>query len=71
MLFEALLVEDGREAPGVPLQFFNLSRIPCTTLFDLAVGAFLDHEGWAACYEGNKGESDFFGPNCPIRRNFW
>jgi hypothetical protein len=69
-LFESLLVEDGREEPGVPLQFFNLSRIPCTALFDLAVSAFLDHEGWKACYDGQKGESEFFGPNCPIRRNY-
>lgn len=68
-LFESLLVEDKRERPDIPLQFFNLSRIPCTELFDLAMTAFLGHEGWDRCYEGEKSDADFFGPRCPIRRN--
>ena len=69
-LFEQLLVEDCRERPGVPLKFYNLSRIPCTSLFDLALDAFLGHLGWKACYEGVPPETGFFGPRCPIRHNY-
>src|SRR4051812_48434961 len=59
-LIESLLVEDQREADGFPLKLFNLSRIPCTSLFDLAIDAFLDHEGWQECYTGAQGDDGFF-----------
>lgn len=69
-IVETLLVEDRREWEGVALKLFNLSRIPCASLFDLALDAFLDHEGWADCLaEAQEGEG-FFGPRCPIRRNY-
>lgn len=69
-LFEALLVEDRREREGIPLKFFNLSRVPCAELFDLALDAFLSHESWQYCaLEGNVGE-EFFSSKCPIRRNY-
>lgn len=68
-LIETLLVEDRREGDGVPLQFFNLSRVPCTALFDLALDAFLDHEGWKDCYAASE-DDGFFGSRCPIRHNF-
>ena len=67
---ESLLVEDRREAGGIPLKLFNLSRIPCTELFDLALQAFLDHEGWQECYSGAEGDDGFFGSRCMIRRNY-
>jgi hypothetical protein len=69
-LFESLLVEDRREIAGIPLKFFNLSRVPCANLFDLALEAFLSHEGWHDCTRQEGGEGDFFGPRCPIRRNY-
>jgi hypothetical protein len=69
-LIEALLVEDRRERDGVPLKFFNLSRVPCTRLFDLALDAFLDHEGWKDCYAEASSQEEFFGPHCPIRHNY-
>jgi hypothetical protein len=67
---ESLLVEDQRESHGVPLKLFNLSRIPCTDLFELAIEAFLDHEGWQECYAGAEGDDGFFGSRCPIRHNY-
>ncbi len=69
-LVETLLVEDRREGEGVPLKLFNLSRIPCRTLLDLALDAVLAHEGWDECYREAGGEGAFFSPRCPIRHNF-
>ncbi|MGH9460702.1 MAG: hypothetical protein ACRD1X_05765 [Vicinamibacteria bacterium] len=69
-LFESLLVEDRRESEGTPLKFFNLSRVPCVSLFDLALEAFLSHEGWHECDKEAGGDGEFFGPRCPIRRNY-
>lgn len=68
-LIEALLVEDQRESDGVPLKLFNLSRIACTALFDLALDAFLEHEGWQECYAAAETDG-FFGSRCPIRHNY-
>lgn len=69
-LFESLLVEGKRERVGIPLKFFNLSRVPCSTLFDLALEAFLAHESWKHCLQEAGGADSFFGEKCPIRRNF-
>ncbi len=67
---ESLLVEDWREAEGIPLKLFNLSRVSCTDLYDLALHVFLDHEGWQECYNGTEGDGGFFGAYCPIRHNY-
>ena len=69
-LFESLLVEGRRECDGIPLKFFNLSRVPCAELFDLALEAFLSHESWQDCAREATGDGEFFGPRCPIRRNY-
>lgn len=69
-LFESLLVEDRRESEGILLKFFNLSRVPSAKLFDLALEAFLSHEGWQECAREAGGEGEFFGSCCPIRRNY-
>lgn len=69
-LFEKLLVEDLNEVEGVGLKFFNLSRGNSAMLLDRTLDALLSHEGWQKCYEGNSGDQDAFGPNCPIRHNF-
>jgi hypothetical protein len=69
-LFESLLVEDRNEQPGVSLRFFNLSRHESAELLDNALNAFVSHEAWRVCYELNAGPGEFFGPDCPIRRNF-
>lgn len=69
-ILEALLVEDRQAEAGVPLQLFNLSQVASVTLFDLAINAFLEHDGWKACAAAAHAEDDFFGPRCPIRRNY-
>lgn len=69
-LLESLLVDDRREQGDVPLRFFNLSRVPCVELLDLALAALLRHEGWGQCAEESVRGGDFFGPRCPIRRNY-
>jgi len=69
-ILEGLLVEDRQVEAGVPLQLFNLSRVASATLFDLAIEAFLEHDGWKACTAVAHAEDDFFGPRCPIRRNY-
>jgi hypothetical protein len=68
-IFETLLVEDRRELPGTDLRFFNLSRHESAMLFDRALEAFVSHEGWNECYALDAVEGEFFGPDCPIRRN--
>lgn len=68
-IVETLLVDGRRELAEAPLTFFNLSRVPCVALFDLALDAFLDHEGWSECY-ASKVEDGFFGDRCPIRHNY-
>jgi hypothetical protein len=68
-LVELLLVEGQRESAQAPLTLFNLSRVPCVALFDLALDAFLGHEGWSECIK-SKVEDGFFGDRCPIRHNY-
>ncbi len=69
-VFEDLLVEDQQEQPGVRLKFFNLSRASSAELFDRAIEKFLAHPGWDELKQRVPGESDVFGLNCPIRRNY-
>lgn len=68
-IVESLLVDGRRESAEAPLTLFNLSRVPCVALFDLALDAFLDHEGWSECY-ASKVTDGFFGDRCPIRHNY-
>ena len=67
-IVESLLVDGRRESPEAKLTLFNLSRVPCVALFDLALDAFLDHEGWKECYASSVADG-FFGDRCPIRHN--
>ena len=48
-LLEDLLFNDLRRREGTRLTLFNLSRVPSATLFDRALHAFLNHEGWQHC----------------------
>ncbi len=66
---ESLLIKGRERMPGVRVQMFNLSRSGSVDLYDLALTALLEHEGWQACYDA-KGMGTFFGPECPIRRNY-
>jgi hypothetical protein len=68
-VLETLLVDDAQSRDGVALRFFNLSRQSSADLFDRALGAFLAHPGWEACRALDAGPGEFFGPDCPIRRN--
>lgn len=68
-LFEARLMNEAGKDPDANLSFFNLSAVPSATVFDLAAEALLSHEGWSKCYAEQQ-ENGFFGPTCPIRRNY-
>jgi hypothetical protein len=68
-IVESLLVDGRRETQETPLTLFNLSRVPCVALFDLALDAFLGHEGWNECYASQVPDG-FFGNRCPIRHNY-
>ncbi|MBF0407877.1 MAG: hypothetical protein HQM10_11015 [Candidatus Riflebacteria bacterium] len=67
--FEDLLVEDKKELPGTRLKFFNLSRGNSVDLFNETLNALLNHDGWKELEISNSGENEFFGINCPIRKN--
>ncbi len=69
-LFEDLLVEDRQGRSGVRLQFFNLSRADSAMLFDRALDAFLNHEGWTELLAANANDTELFGQRCPIRHNY-
>jgi len=68
-IVESLLVDGRRESAEAPLTLFNLSRVPCVALFDLALDAILEHEGWSECFK-SKVADGFFGDRCPIRHNY-
>ena len=68
-VFEACLMDDNDPEGGARLEFFNLSRVQSATVFDLSLDAFLNHEGWQDCY-GEAEDEGFFGPECPIRKNY-
>ena len=68
-LFEARLMADADPEPGPRLGFYNLSAVSSADVLTLSLDAMLGHEGWEACYV--EAEADgFFGPSCPIRRNY-
>lgn len=69
-VLETLLVENRSSQPDVALRLFNMSRGSSAALFGRALEAFLEHEGWEACYALNAGADQFFGPDCPIRYNY-
>ncbi len=69
-MFEELLVEDRQEEPGVRLWFYNLSRGSSAQLLDRALPAFLNHDGWSVCFDGEDGQRPAYGPQSPIRRNY-
>lgn len=69
-LLETLLVENRQQVPGTHLTFFNLSRCSSAVLFDRALDAFLNHEGWEECLQLHAAEHEFFGAKCPIRHNY-
>ena len=66
---EELLVTDQERLDGVFLSLFHLSRGSSADLFDLALDAFLGHEGWQRCREEASDPNRLFGTECPIRRN--
>jgi hypothetical protein len=69
-LLERLLVEDHQSEEGSRLRMFNLSRWDSAEIFDRAYSALLQHPGWATCTQEVPGETQAFGPKCPIRRNY-
>ena len=68
-VFEARLMQDSNQDDGAKLAFFNLSRVPSATVFVSSLEAFLHHDGWNDCYAEAE-EDGFFGPECPIRKNY-
>ena len=67
---EDLLVSDQSERPRIGLKLFNLSRGSSSELLELALGAFLGHEGWNTCYNEASASDQLFGQECPVRRNY-
>jgi hypothetical protein len=67
-LLENLLVGE-RDQLSDGVAFHNLSTVPGAQILDLVLGAVLGHEGWKASYD-EASEAGFFGPDCPIRRNY-
>lgn len=68
-MLEARLINETDPEPDAKLTFLNLSTVSSTAVFDLVSAALLEHEGWSRCYEEQQ-EFGFFGPRCPIRRNY-
>jgi len=68
-MLEARLINETDPEPDAKLTFLNLSTVSSTAVFDLVSTALLEHEGWSRCYEEQQ-ELGFFGPRCPIRRNY-
>lgn len=66
---EELLVSDSEHMNGVSLSLFNLSRGSSVELFDLALQAFVSHEGWGQCKAEAIAADHLFGSECPIRHN--
>jgi hypothetical protein len=69
-LLEELLFNDRREDAGSHLTLFNLSRISSAELFDRAVEAFVNHDGWQHCQDEADADDELFGKLCPIRKNY-
>jgi len=69
-VIEDLLVSDRSTIDGCSLSLHNLSRGSSAVLFDLALDAFLNHEGWLRCREEASAPDQLFGVECPIRRNY-
>lgn len=68
-LFEAKLMNDADHEPTDRLHFFNLSAVSSAKVLELCLDALLDHDGWQSCYDAAE-QNGFFGPKCPIRRNY-
>lgn len=68
-ILEARLMRDRDPEEAAYLEFFNLSNISSSRVFALSLEAFLGHEAWSWCYEEQEIDG-FFGPSCPIRRNY-
>ena len=66
---EELLVTGRERLGGVCVSLFNLSRGSSAELFDLALEAFLKHEGWDWCRAQANAPNHLFGAECPIRHN--
>lgn len=68
-LFEARLMGDSDPEPGANVHLFNLSVISSATVLELSLDSLLAHAGWQACLS-NAQVDGFFGPRCPIRKNY-
>jgi hypothetical protein len=66
---EELLLSDRERLEGVYLSLFNLSRGSSARMFDLALDAFISHEGWQICRNEATLPDHLFGSECPIRYN--
>jgi hypothetical protein len=60
-----LLVEDKASRPGLNLVLLNLSRGSSAELFDRAIKAFIEHDGWRECLAECDVRAD-----CPVRMNY-
>ena len=68
LIFEDLLFKEKEEFDN--LNFFNLTRMKSSELFECCLQGLLSHEKWQECFQGKVKESAAFGPQSPIRRNY-
>lgn len=64
-LLENLLVNDRQNEPDLNLQLFNLSRGSSADLFDSALQALLNHNGWTDCLNKCICKNE-----CPVIKNY-
>ena len=67
-IFEDLLFKQQEELDN--LNFFNLTRMKSSELFEHCLQGLLSHEKWQECFSGEDADSIAFGPQSPIRQNY-
>lgn len=68
LIFEDLLFKQQEESDN--LNFFNLTRMKSSELFERCLQGLLSHEKWQECFSGEDTVSMAFGPQSPLRRNY-
>ena len=68
LIFEDLLFKEKEEFDS--LNFFNLTRMKSSELFERCLQGLLSHEKWQECFRGEDADPVAFGPQSPIRRNY-
>ena len=68
LIFEDLLFKQQEELDN--LNFFNLTRMKSSELFERCLQGLLSHEKWQECFSREEADSIAFDPQSPLRRNY-